>query len=241
MAIVSHTAWVIIPAAGSGARFGSDLPKQYHDLRGRRVLEHTIDRLRRGLNPRLVVVAIAPGDTVWPTLSVAGEPGVESVEGGADRAASVANALAALDGRADERDWVVVHDAARPCVAMDDLRNLVDRLPEDCCGGLLATPVADTLKRVDDTMRVETTVDRSHLWQAQTPQVFQYGILSGALAQARAAGQPVTDEASAVEFAGYRPRIVPGSPLNIKITNPEDLHMAASILDLQAGRRSPVS
>lgn len=232
MGFLSQPTWVVVPAAGSGSRFGSNLPKQYHPLGGRSVLEHTIDRLRECLRPELVVVAIAPGDTTWSGLPIAAQAGIEAVEGGADRAASVFSALAALDGRAEADDWVVVHDAARPCVPAGDLRRLVDNLEAEACGGLLATPVADTLKRVDEAGYVDTTVDRSQLWHALTPQVFRYGILSGALAQARVAGHPVTDEASAVEFAGYRPRIVPGSRLNIKITTADDLRLAESILAL---------
>jgi 2-C-methyl-D-erythritol 4-phosphate cytidylyltransferase len=158
---------------------------------------------------------------------------VRTVPGGAERCHSVLNALELLAGHAAADDWVLVHDAARPCLRPADLACLLDTLAEDPVGGLLAVPVRDTMKRADIGDRVETTVDRNGLWHALTPQMFRLQALREALGKAIAAGVLVTDEAAAMEWAGHRPRLVAGAGDNLKITRPEDLPLAAYYLERQ--------
>jgi len=222
--------WGVIPAAGKGTRMGTARPKQYLELAGRTVLEHTLERL--AADPRIagIVVALGADDTEWARLRP--PPGVEvrTVIGGAERCHSVLNALRDLAARAAPGDWVLVHDAARPCLRPADLTRLIDTLAADPVGGLLAVPVRDTMKRADGDERVAGTVERGGLWHAQTPQMFRLEALRTALEAAVAAGVLVTDEAAAMERAGHRPRLVPGSGDNLKITRPEDLALAAFYL-----------
>ncbi|MDH5287191.1 MAG: 2-C-methyl-D-erythritol 4-phosphate cytidylyltransferase [Betaproteobacteria bacterium] len=225
----------VVPAAGGGTRFGAGTPKQYARLDGVPLLARTLGRLLAGLSFETVLVAIARDDA-WYEHAIGPRAGVEAVRcGGLTRGETVRNALRALAGRAEDGDWVLVHDAARPCVPRAALLRLVERLWDDEVGGLLAIPVADTLKRADtfagraaEAARVVATEDRAALWQAQTPQMFRYRVLVQALADEEALG--VTDEAQAVERLGMRPRLVPGSPANLKVTWPEDLALAAAIL-----------
>jgi 2-C-methyl-D-erythritol 4-phosphate cytidylyltransferase len=232
--------YALVPAAGGGSRFGSGVRKQYALLAGRPLLARTLDRLSAGLALTQIVVAVAPDDDQYGR-AIGPRTGVDVLRcGGATRAATVANALAALADRVADDDWVLVHDAARPCVPVDALRRLVAELARDAVGGLLAIPVADTLKRATPTgdggPRVLRTVDRTGLWQAQTPQMFRAGVLRAALAAPGA--HDATDEAAAVEAlaAGGEcapPRLVVGSALNLKVTYPADLALAAAILLLQ--------
>lgn len=227
--------FVLVPAAGGGARFGGALPKQYALLAGVPVLAHTLARLREAVTPAATFVALAPDDLGFERMP--GRPSdVTALRcGGATRAATVRAALAALAGKCADDDWVLVHDAARPCVPRDALARLLEHLRDDPTGGLLAIPVADTLKRADqdaDAPRAVATVSRAGLWQAQTPQMFRYGVLRRAFADEDALA--CTDEAQAVEALGLAPRLVRGSPANIKITYPEDLALAAAILAAQA-------
>lgn len=227
--------FALIPAAGGGSRFGAATPKQYALLAGAPVLAHTLARLRQGLAPSETFVALATEDREFDRM---GPPaaGVTVLRcGGETRAATVANALASMHGRCADDDWLLVHDAARPCVPRDALTRLVEHLRDDAVGGLLAIPVADTLKRSDreaDVPRVLATEPRAHLWQAQTPQMFRFGVLRRAFAQATALA--CTDEAQAVEALGLKPRLILGSPENLKITYPADLVLAAAILAAQA-------
>lgn len=218
--------WSIVPAAGSGRRFGGDLPKQYCDLLGRPVLAHSLSRLLAVEAIRQVVVALHPEDDHWRGLAVFGEERVVTVAGGAERADSVLAALASLEEVAQDEDWVLVHDAARPCVTVADIRRLIEAVGDHVVGGLLASPVSDTLKRAGDDGQVVETVERRDLWRALTPQMFRFGPLLQSL---REAG-PVTDESAALERAGYRPLLVEGSAANIKITHRSDLALAAMIL-----------
>lgn len=231
----------LIPAAGGGSRFGSALPKQYADLNGRPLLVRTIERLQSALALDITIVALAPDDALYDRI-VGPLPGVETLRcGGASRAETVANSLAALAARCDD-DWVLVHDAARPCVPVDALRRLFDELADDPVGGLLAIPVTDTLKREnrETPAQVLRTEDRAGLWQAQTPQCFRCGVLKRAFALPGALD--ATDEAQAVEALAATgtctlPWLVAGSTLNIKVTYPGDLALAAAILAAQeAGR-----
>lgn len=220
--------WAVVPAAGAGRRMGAAIPKQYLPLAGQPVIAHTLDVLLR--YPRLagVVVAISAGDEWWPGVVAQrmDDPPLLVVTGGAERGHSVLNGLDALWERAHPEDWVLVHDAARPCLRVDDLERLLTELSGDPVGGLLAVPVRDTLKQADDRGRVATTVDRSRFWHALTPQIFRLGLLRDALREALARGLMVTDEAAAMEAAGFAPRLVEGRADNLKITRPEDLALA---------------
>lgn len=216
--------WAVIPAAGVGARMAADRPKQYLMLGGRTILEHSLDCFLG--HPRLkgVVVSLAVDDPYWPDLPSAGNELIQRVAGGRERADSVLNALLHLHAQgADDDDWVLVHDAARPNLARSDLDKLLGQLADDPVGGLLAVPARDTLKRADADGRVQQTVDRSTIWQAFTPQMFRLGALHRALADSLVAGVAITDEASAIEWAGQAPRLVEGRADNLKVTRPEDL------------------
>ena len=230
----------LIPAAGGGSRFGGRVPKQYADLAGEPVIARTVDRLAKALPRAEFVVALAPDDRTFESTL----PSWRRVEalrcGGATRRDTVGNALVAIAPRCADDDWILVHDAARPCVPVDALLRLVADLENDAVGGLLAIPVGDTLKREDPggAHRVLRTEDRAHLWQAQTPQMFRFGVLRAAFA--RPGIGSVTDEAQVVEAlaatgACAPPRLVPGSPQNIKITYADDLTLAAAILEAQEG------
>ena len=229
--------FALVPAAGSGARFGSETPKQYLPLAGKPLIYHALATLCRCERIEQVCVVLSPGDEWWTSLdwSALGSRLRVVFCGGATRAETVVNGLAALaDGLVDELaddDWVLVHDAARPCLTLESLARLIDELVDDPVGGLLAVPVADTLKRSDGDQRIAATVERDGLWQAQTPQMFRHGLLRQSLAGKFA----VTDEASALEAAGFRPRLVRSDATNLKVTFPADLRLAELIL--QEGRR----
>jgi 2-C-methyl-D-erythritol 4-phosphate cytidylyltransferase len=206
---------------------GAETPKQYLTLAGETVLAHALAPFLADARCRGVVVALAPGDERWTALAVARDAKVRTVPGGAQRRDSVAAGLAALRaGGAAAGDWVLVHDAARPCLARADLERLIDALPASPDGALLAVPVADTLKRADESGRSSGTVDRRGLWRALTPQAAPLAVLQEALAGAPDA----TDEASALEASGRRPRLVPGAATNVKITEPADLEFARLVL-----------
>lgn len=227
--------FALITAAGGGARFGAPAPKQYLPLAGTPVLVRTIARLRSGFPLDAMFVAIAPDDLFFERLEPRPSEVVALRCGGATRAQTVGNALRELTAHCASDDWLLVHDAARPCVPRDALDRLREHLRDDPVGGLLAVPVADTLKRGDgdaDAPGVAATVSRAGLWQAQTPQMFRFGVLQRAFA--RAAALDSTDEAQAVEALGLTPRLIRGSPANLKITFAEDLALAAAILTMQA-------
>ena len=222
--------YALIPAAGAGSRMGNSLPKQYLELAGRPLLYHAV----RGLaaHPRIeqVFVVLAQGDHRfahfdWSAFSGKLEP---LYCGGETRAASVFNGLLAACDTIAASDWVLVHDAARPCLGAAELGRLIDELGDDETGGLLAVPVADTLKRANREAEVMQTESRENLWQAQTPQMFRYRLLVEALRAANPA--VVTDEASAIEHLGLRPRLIRGDVRNLKVTYPEDLALAELIL-----------
>ena len=220
--------YAIVPAAGSGSRFGAEKPKQYLELLGRPLIYHTLQALTAHPDIARVWVVLAPDDPWWPQYdwSPLG-PKLETVRcGGATRAESVNNGLQAAAMVAADDDWVLVHDAARPCISAAMLDALVRELASDPVGGILAVPVADTLKRADGSQRVAATEPRDGLWQAQTPQMFRYGKLVEALERCR----DVTDEAGAIETMGLQPRLVRGDSTNLKVTYPTDLALAAMIL-----------
>ena len=220
--------YAIVPAAGSGSRFGAEKPKQYLDLLGRPLIFHTLKALTASPDIERVWVVLAPDDPWWPRYDWS-ELGakLETVRcGGATRAESVTNGLQAAAMVAADDDWVLVHDAARPCISPAMLDALFEELAKDPVGGILAVPVADTLKRADTEQRVAATEPRDGLWQAQTPQMFRYGLLCDALQKCR----DVTDEAGAVEALGLKPKLVRGDATNLKVTYPADLALAAMIL-----------
>lgn len=209
----------------------SSRPKQYLSLRGNLILDLAISRVIDTIELAGSVVAISADDPWWGETQASKDDRVTCCTGGRERADSVLAGLQALESRAGDRDWVLVHDAARPCLHPDDLNRLVSRLADHEVGGLLAAPVTDTLKKTGSGTRdVQETVDRSQLWRALTPQMFRYGTLKSALQASLSAGRPVTDEASAVEQSGYFPCIVEGRPDNIKVTVPADLALADFVL-----------
>ena len=224
MSHLSPAFWAVIPAAGVGARMAADRPKQYLQLGGRSILEHSISCFLDHPGLMGLVVSVAFDDPFWPSLPCAADPRVVRVDGGRERADSVLNALLHLhaQGAADD-DWVLVHDAARPNLSREDLNKLLSELADDPVGGLLAVPARDTLKRVDKQGRAVETVDRSLIWQAYTPQMFRLGALHRALADSLVADATITDESSAMEWAGLAPRLIEGRSDNIKVTRPEDL------------------
>ena len=220
--------FAIVPAAGSGARFGSEVPKQYLELAGKPMIFHSIAALCRCDRIDAVWVVLSPGDEWWASFdwSALGCKLRVLYCGGSTRAETVGNGLSAIAGDIDEGDWVLVHDAARPCLSQDMLSALCEQLATDPVGGLLAVPVADTLKRADADQRVAATQSRDAMWQAQTPQMFRYGLLR----QVLDVNSAVTDEAGAVEAAGLQPRLVRADSTNLKVTFPADLRLAELIL-----------
>ena len=223
--------WCVVPAAGKGLRVGGNLPKQYLPLAGRTVIQCTLDRLSQ-LPVEAIVVPVAPDDERAAALTYRDPALLRFVTGGAERAESVLAGLLAIADQADDSDWVLVHDVARPCVRLADIEHLLRQVESHPAGGLLGNRVRDTMKRAQGD-EVAATVPRDHLWHALTPQVFRYGLLRSALSAARIAGVTVTDEAQAVEHLGEHPLLVEGARDNLKITWPEDLQMAEAFLRLQ--------
>ena len=221
--------WAVIPAAGTGARMQSDLPKQYLPISGRCVIEYSLETFCTHPQIAGVVIALASGDKLWKGLSFAGHSKIRTTLGGKERCHSVLNCLYALSSMAGAEDWVLVHDAARPCINGEDIDQIIAALRDHPVGGLLALPVRDTMKRADnsqDGQLVTETVNRQGLWHALTPQMFRLGPLTRALEEAIQKGQMVTDESQAMEHAGFRPRLVEGRAENIKVTRPSDLKLA---------------
>jgi 2-C-methyl-D-erythritol 4-phosphate cytidylyltransferase len=225
--------WGLVPAAGVGRRVGSAIPKQYLELGGRKVIDLTLTTLLAHPRVRGVVVALDPGDGCWRETRHASHPRVWTVAGGAERCHSVLNALRGLSGRASDDDWVLVHDAARPCLRSADLDRLIGGLEGDPVGGILGVPVRDTMKQAGPADRIEATVPREGLWHAFTPQAFRLGLLRRALEATQEAGRLVTDDASAVELLGLHPRLIEGHGDNLKITRPEDIPLAQFFLEQQ--------
>jgi 2-C-methyl-D-erythritol 4-phosphate cytidylyltransferase len=226
--------FALVPAAGQGTRMGDALPKQYLPLAGRPMMFHCLEALAAVARVDHVVAILSPLDRHWGAHDWSAFPDkIEAMfAGGATRGESVANALALLGDRAAAQDWVLVHDAARPCVSPQLVEQFLDEVADDPVGGLLAMPLADTLKRAaEESLRVSETIPRAGLWRAQTPQMFRYGLLRKALAQRLDA----TDESQAVEALGQMPRIVQGENANLKVTFADDLPLAEMILARRAG------
>jgi 2-C-methyl-D-erythritol 4-phosphate cytidylyltransferase len=225
---------VVIPAAGSGRRFATTLPKQYAVLGSSTVIELAMAPFEADADCAGITIAIATDDAHWPVIALRRGANITTVAGGEQRAYSVLNALRSLATHVRDDGWVFVHDAARPCFSSSDLAALKRELADDPVGGLLAVPLADTLKRAQATApTVASTVDRAGLWRAATPQVFRFGVLFRALESALASGKLPTDEAQAVEWAGHTPRLVAGRADNLKVTTPDDLQLASAILSMR--------
>ena len=219
----------VVPAAGIGSRMQSSCPKQYLSIGSKTLLEHSIAALIEHPLITGVIVALHPEDDRFQQLPIAQDPRVKTVVGGATRAESVLAGLAAIDTQ--RVNWVVVHDAARPCLTQEDLTRLLALTSHSQVGGLLATPVNDTMKRSSVGQQcVQHSVDRENLWHALTPQLFPLELLKQCLAQALEQGGAITDEASALELCGYHPVLVSGRSSNLKVTRPEDLALAAFYL-----------
>ncbi|QXO16965.1 2-C-methyl-D-erythritol 4-phosphate cytidylyltransferase [Vibrio ostreae] len=216
----------IVPAAGVGSRMQADRPKQYLTLHGQTVLEHTVEKLLSHPAIGQVVIAVSPGDPYFAELSLAAHPRVMRVDGGSERADSVLSALNYLCQQQLSNQWVMVHDAARPCVQHADISRLIEAAQEHPVGAILAAPVRDTMKRGDGSGNIDHTVERVALWHALTPQMFRIRPLRDALAQALQQQIAITDEASAFEWLGDKPGLVASRADNIKITQPEDLALA---------------
>ena len=231
--------WALVPAGGQGLRMQAPLPKQYLPLLGRPVILHTLERLCTHPRVRGVMVGISDQDRHWQALipMLANLPKfLGKYSSGETRAHTVLNGLKALSKHAKSDDWVLVHDAVRPCLRHADVDKLISAVGNGLEGGLLAFPVSDTVKRVDNEGRVVETIRREGLWRAATPQMFRIGALASALESAQKLGREITDEASAIEGAGGHPRVVACHADNIKITLSEDLALAELYLKQQQGK-----
>jgi 2-C-methyl-D-erythritol 4-phosphate cytidylyltransferase len=223
--------FAIVPAAGQGTRMGEAVPKQYIPIAGKPMMYHSLEALAAVARIECVCVVLSPGDRHWERHDWSGVAKLEPVFAGGDhRAQSVASGLRHLSSRLAKDDWVLVHDAARPCVRTELVEQFLDEVGDDPVGGLLAMPLADTLKSSDDNLRVASTIPRGKLWRAQTPQMFRHELLARGLV----ARPDATDESQAVESIGYTsPRLVQGQNTNIKVTFAEDLYLAEMILKRQ--------
>lgn len=224
--------YAVVPAAGVGSRMQADRPKQYLSVLGKTIMEHTLERLLSLEELQHIVLPVAAHDTAWQGLAVCSHEKISTCAGGSERFESVLNGLNALLGLgAKPDDHVLVHDVARPCISLKDLQQLAG---SDCPQGLiLGSPVRDTMKRTQPSGLIEHTVSREHLWHALTPQMAPIGILKSAIERAVVEGVQVTDEASALEHAGYHPMMLEGASSNIKVTRPEDLFLASAYLSYE--------
>jgi len=236
---INHAIWAIVPAAGIGRRMRSDIPKQYLPLNGRPVIEHSVNALLANHYVSGLIIALQPDDVYWADVQINSQKPVIRACGGKERSDSVLNALNQLFQLTQfnaDTDWVLVHDAVRPCLRQQDIDKLVAEVDADLNGGLLALPVRDTMKRQHSGSAVNSvakTVERENLWHALTPQYFPASRLKNALEDALRKEQVITDESSALELAGYSPILVQGHEDNIKITRPEDLRLASLYLQYQ--------
>lgn len=224
------TVWAIIPAAGISTRMNADRPKQYFMLAGETILTRVVNLFSSHAAIEKVVVVLHANDSWWPTISFSHPEKILTAIGGKERVHSVLLGLDYLKEFAKETDFVLVHDAARPCLQSEDISRLLSELENHAVGGLLGLPVVDTLKKVTVENVVENTVSRIGLWQAQTPQCFRYGILKSAIEKALLDNQIITDESGAIEYVGLKPKMVLGGAWNIKITYLEDVILAENIL-----------
>lgn len=213
----------VIPAAGIGSRMQADRPKQYLTLFGKTVLEHTVNKLLSSGFFTHILIAVAKDDPYFDDMAISEHPQVIRVEGGRERADSVLSALCYAASHLSAH-WVAVHDAARPCIQIDDIKKVLNQAEQH--GAILACPVRDTMKWSEDKNAIEYTLDRRQMWHAMTPQVFPLSTLKHGLEKALSNGVLITDEASVFEWLGHKPLLVTGRSDNIKITQPEDLALA---------------
>jgi 2-C-methyl-D-erythritol 4-phosphate cytidylyltransferase len=233
---VADRIWFLIAAAGRARRFGGRVPKPYLKIAGKTLLEHSLRTLAAVPGVAGGVVVLASGDRRFQRLPRLLRRCVVTATGGPTRAWSVLNGLQAL-GNAAKEDWVLVHDAARPCLSRKEVDALIAECRRDPVGGLLAIPITDTVKQADEAGRSSGTLPRERLWRAQTPQMFRHGQLVQALTQALEAKIEATDEAAAIEGLGLKPRLVEGSPLNIKVTRPADFLLAQAAMRVRGTRK----
>lgn len=226
--------WALLPASGVGSRMQANCPKQYLKIQNEYILDITIQKMLSVSGLSGVMVVISADDAYWPSTQSYAHPSVYTATGGAERFHSVLNGLYALKEITSGQDWVMVHDAARPCVRVSDINKLIS-VASNNDGALLGVPAKDTIKQVGEniTSGVEKTLDRSKIWQAFTPQMFRIEVLISALEYAISSGFMVTDDASAMELSGHRPVMVEGASDNIKITQPQDLPLAEWLLTQQ--------
>jgi 2-C-methyl-D-erythritol 4-phosphate cytidylyltransferase len=227
---VSSSIWAVVPAAGSGRRMAAEVPKQYLLVNGVPILEHTLSALLACPDIRGLVVVLDPSDRRADSIESLSDPRVFRAAGGSERADSVLSGLQAIAPYASSDDWVLVHDAARPCISVSVLRQLIDHTVESGVGTVLAQASTDTLKRVSSSMRVSESLDRRVVWRAQTPQMFRLSELETALSSALNEQLPITDESMAMELSGFPVSILDGPSTNIKVTLPVDLEFAEIIL-----------
>ena len=231
MSSAAASCWAVLPAAGTGSRMGGELPKQYLEIAGATLLEHSLRALLCCERLAGVVVPVRPQDDRVSGLSIFQDPRVYTVPGAEHRSGSVLAGLDKLLSMSAPRDWVLVHDAARPCLQSDDIERLIQAVTGSDTGGILAQPIVDTVKETAGDARVLRTLDRANLWRAQTPQMFRLDELQLALVQAQEQDRPVTDEASAMEMAGFPIQLIAGSSANLKVTIPADLALAQWYLE----------
>lgn len=228
----SENFWAIVPAAGIGKRMQVDKPKQYLKLFDKTVLEQTLNRLLQSQVFSAIVVAISKTDIYWSNLKISKNKQIITAIGGKERADSVLSALYALKVKALDSDWVLVHDAVRPCITYADIHHLINSLKNATTGGVLAIPSNDTLKQVGNNQKIIKTLNRNNIWRALTPQMFRYNKLKQAL-KATTGNLAITDEANALELCGSEVEFICGRTDNIKITCPEDLALAQFYMDKQ--------
>ena len=225
--------WAVIPAAGIGERVGASIPKQYLNIANKTILEHSIFPFIENSRVAGITIALNSQDKHFATLdSISASRKIQTVQGGATRAHSVLNALDGLRDQISEDDFVLVHDAARPCLSMADLDKLIDACLGHEVGGILAGRVADTIKQVDSG-EIVNTLNRENIWHAYTPQMFKLGMLKTAIQQALNNNIEITDEASAIEYIGCQPCVVEGNARNIKVTTAEDVSLAKMFMSAE--------
>ena len=225
--------WAVVPAAGVGRRMNVDIPKQYLEIRGKTLIEHTLERLLDFPLLEKIVVVLDRKDSYYKDIELLRNERILLANGGTERYQSVLNGLNVLTELAADDDWVMVHDVARPCIRRSDLDWLVNQLEDHPVGGILGNPVRDTMKRTQGNT-ISETVDRDNLWHALTPQMFRMKLLQNAMQQAISDEMPVTDEASAIEYSGKQPMMVEGHPDNIKVTRGTDLALASLYIEQQS-------
>ena len=223
--------WVVIPAAGIGKRMGVDIPKQYITVCDKAIIEHTVEKFTSRNDLQGILVALSNSDQHWSTLELSKNNKITTVTGGEERYKSVYNALCSLKNKADDDDWILVHDAVRPCITTSEIDQFIADLDHlNGIGGILALPCFETMKKANTNHEIEETIDRKFIWHAQTPQMFRYKKLFLAIEIIMNENIFITDEAMAMELAGYKPMLIQGTHSNIKITDQNDLKYLESFL-----------